>query len=357
MPYFSRLIGLLALIYPALLIYGSLFPLTGWNASGVAPLAFLHAPWPRYWTVLDLFANVALYLPLGLVWALWLLGRPRLKNFWWLAAVLAAALSCGVEVMQNWLPTRVSSNLDLACNTFGAVVGVALARWPGRRWLLAVQTWAARWLVLDASGELGVLLLALWFVGQWVPDGAAFVAGDWRALWTAWPPEWAPRFGERAAARLEAVAVAGYLLAVGLMLREILQRGRLEGLAVTCLFFLGAASCRAVAAALMVNTAAAFDWLTFGAESGLLAGSLLLLPAFALTPLLRRWTAVLALLLATLAINLAGPNPYGSSLLPPGSGGAFANFAGLTELVAVLWPLASLFWWASRWRRSPIMSG
>lgn len=354
---FARLIGLLALVYPALLLYGSLFPLFGWTDSGLRPLAFIGWSFPRYWTVLDLIANVGLYLPLGFLWAIWLIGRPGLQKIWWIATLAGVAMSLGVEVTQNWLPNRVPSNLDLVCNVLGAAIGVLLARYRGLRWLARLQVWANRWLIIDASGELGVLLLILWFVGQWVPDGAAFVSGDWRAVWTSWPPDWAPRFGETAAVRLEAAAVAAYLLAVGLMLRELLRGERWRSLAVVCLFFLSAATARAISAAVMVRPAVAFDWLTFGADSGLLAGTLVLVAACYLPARLRCWMALLALIGGTLAINLAGPNPYGLSLLPPTSGSAFTNFAGLTALIAVLWPLAALVWWAGRLRRSPIMAG
>ncbi|HET6718963.1 MAG TPA: VanZ family protein [Rhodocyclaceae bacterium] len=357
MPALVRLSGLLALVYPALLLYGSLFPLAGWRDSGVAPLAFLNAPFPRYWTVLDLLVNVGLYLPLGFLWALWLLRWRWLQKIWWIATVPAVALSLGVEVVQNWLPTRVPSNLDLLCNGLGGLVGVLLARRWGDAWMAALQYRIGRWLQLDRSAELGVLLLGLWLVGQWVPAGPVFVSGDWRGVWTAWAADAAPPFSEAAALRLEVVAVAGHLLAVGLMLRELMHGSRWQGLANVCLFFLSAATARAVAAAFMVRTAAAFDWLTVGAQHGLIVGSLLLLPAFFLPDRWRRRLAIAALPLATLAINLAGPNPSGLSVLPPEAGGAFSNFVGLTELVALLWPLAALFWWLSRLRRSPIMAG
>ena len=357
MPVFVRLSGQLALVYPALLIYGSLFPLTGWRDSGTPPLVFLSAPFPRYWTVIDLLANVGLYLPLGFFWALWLLRWPVLKKIWWIAALPAAALSLGVEVTQNWLPARVPSNIDLVCNVLGGVIGVMLARCQGERWMATLHQWIGGWIKLDRSAELGVLLLGLWLVGQWVPDGPAFVSGDWRALWTSWPPDWAPDFSESAGPTLEAIAVAGHLLAVGMMLRELMGGSRWQGLANAALFFLGAATARALAAAFMVRTAVAFDWLTVGAQQGLIVGGLLLIPVFFLPDQVRRWLAVLTLLLATLAVNLAGPNPYGLSALAPDAGGAFSNFFGLTELVAVIWPLAALLWWISRMRRSPIIAG
>lgn len=354
---FPRLIGLLALVYPGLLLYGSLFPLLGWRDAGVPPLAFLWAPLPRYWTALDLLANVGLYIPLGFVWTVWLLNRPYLQKIWWIATLPALLMSVGVELAQNWLPSRVSSNLDLACNALGAVSGVLLARLAGKRWLERLHGWVANNIQHDASGELGMLLLALWFVGQWVPDGTVLVSGDWRGWWAAWPPDWAPRFGEPAALRLESVAVAASLLAVGLMLREILRGRWWQGLAMTLLFFLLAVSSRTVIAALMVRPGAAFDWLTLGAQTGLLVGSLLLPGACLLPAAGRRWLALTALLVGMLAINLAGPNPYGPTAQPSGTVSAFHNFAGVTGLVALLWPLATLVWWVRRLQRSPIMAG
>ena len=357
MPLLIRLSGQLSLVYPALLLYGSLFPLAGWRDSGIAPLAFLGAPLPRYWTVHDLLVNVGLYLPLGFLWALWLLRLPALQKTWWIATLPALALSFGIEVTQNWLPSRVPSNLDLFCNFLGSVVGAGLARYRGVLWMAMWRQWIGRWMQLDRSAEFGMLLLGLWMVGQWVPDGPLFVTGDWRAAWPSGPPDWVPHFSDSAAPTLEAVAVAGHLMVVGLMLRELTRAGRWQGLANACLFFLCAATARALSAAFMVRTSVAFEWLTVGAEQGLIVGALVLIPAFFLPDRWRRWLAVSTLVVATLAINLASANPYGTSILPAAAGGAFSNFAGLTAMVTVLWPLAALAWWISRLRRSPIIAG
>jgi len=48
-----------------LIIYASLYPLTGWHDSGGDPLTFLGAAWPRYYTGFDLATNVVAYLPFG----------------------------------------------------------------------------------------------------------------------------------------------------------------------------------------------------------------------------------------------------------------------------------------------------
>jgi len=51
--------------YVLLIIYASLYPLTGWHDSGGNPLAFLGAAWPRHYTGFDLATNVLAYLPFG----------------------------------------------------------------------------------------------------------------------------------------------------------------------------------------------------------------------------------------------------------------------------------------------------
>ena len=48
----------LAQAYAALIVYASLYPFTDWRDQGIAPWAFLAAPWPRYWTGFDVAANV-----------------------------------------------------------------------------------------------------------------------------------------------------------------------------------------------------------------------------------------------------------------------------------------------------------
>ena len=55
----------LALAWLGLVVYGSLHPFSGWLDKGISPFAYLNGGWPRYWTVFDLAANVAVYVPLG----------------------------------------------------------------------------------------------------------------------------------------------------------------------------------------------------------------------------------------------------------------------------------------------------
>ena len=55
----------LALAYGLLVVYACLHPFADWHESGLAPLDFLSAPWPRYYRVNDMVLNVLGFVPLG----------------------------------------------------------------------------------------------------------------------------------------------------------------------------------------------------------------------------------------------------------------------------------------------------
>jgi glycopeptide antibiotics resistance protein len=83
--------------------------------------------WITYAT-LEFWANVAMFVPVGLFFLL-LLGRRR----WWLAIVLGVLLTCAIEFTQLFLPSRVSDPRDILANSVGASVGVIVAlivTWP-----------------------------------------------------------------------------------------------------------------------------------------------------------------------------------------------------------------------------------
>lgn len=79
-----------------------------------------------YWTELvlvDLAANLLLYLPLGLLVALRL---PRLSFGMWLLAVLA--ITAGIEVIQGVVLNRAADITDVVMNAAGGISGFAAAR-------------------------------------------------------------------------------------------------------------------------------------------------------------------------------------------------------------------------------------
>ncbi len=329
----------LALAYALLIAYACLHPLTGWTFTGLPLLDYLVAPWPKYFVVEDLVFNVLGYLPLGFVAAAALPPAWPARRTIALATIAAALLSFGLETAQNFLPTRVSSNLDLGANTAGALLGAAL----GARWghpLFDHRGWLSRWrlarVVPGHTGELGLILLGLWLLAQFTPDSQLFGSGDVRRLLGIPPPL---AFNPERYIVLEAVLTATTLVAIGLFARCMMRHPSPWPIAL--LVALGIAA-KTLAAAAFLNPGTPLAWLTPGAKQGLAAGLVLLTASLALPRVLQHALAGSALLLATALINLIPENPYDIAANLAAHPGGFLNFHGLTELVASLWPFAAL---------------
>lgn len=328
----------LALAYVALVVYASLHPFAGWRDPGISPLAFLDAGWPRWWTGFDLAINVLVYVPLGYLLTL-ALGRQTGKPMPALAgALLATLVSLCLEALQSWLPTRVPSNLDLACNALGGFVG-AIAAWHGGTHAL---TWLARIerriVAPVPHAELGLVLLGLWLLTQLSPETLLFGAGDFRQLLGLTP---AIGFGAPSFFALELTIIACNTVAIGLIARTLLA-DRASPVAVLLVFFLFALFVRGLGATLLVGPREAMAWLTPGAGLGLSIGGALLMLCLLVPPNWRVALAGLALMAGTVLVNLAPANPYSAAALATWRQGHFLNFNGLTRLIASFWPFLAL---------------
>ena len=113
-------------LYTALIVYGSWYPFSGWRSLGLGPFAYLSDPMPQYLTAFDVVTNVLGYMPFGALMVLALYPRWRGTLAVALAFVLGGLLSGVMEAVQTYLPTRVASNLDLAANALGALLGAAI---------------------------------------------------------------------------------------------------------------------------------------------------------------------------------------------------------------------------------------
>lgn len=137
----SRLLTTFALIYTALVFYGSLMPWDlDWDPAAVSKrLALVLDSLPFMSKVhvskIDLVSNFVLYVPLGfLVASRVALGRRRTMGRALSRALLwGGALTLAVEVMQLLLPTRTTDLHDLLMNTAGALAGGFLGWSCGRR--------------------------------------------------------------------------------------------------------------------------------------------------------------------------------------------------------------------------------
>jgi VanZ family protein len=328
----------LALAWCGLVVYGSLHPFTGWRDTGISPFIFLEGGLPRYWTVFDLVANVAVYLPLGFFLALALYGLPGRFTSLILAVLLAGGVSFGLETVQNWLPSRVPSNIDLACNTLGGLLGALWAYKVGPRALAGVANWQNRLIAPIPHAEYGLTLLGLWLLVPLSPETLLFGAGDLRqmlGLSAAVP------FAAESFMMIDASITAFNALAVGLIVRMLCARRLIAYLVVPLFLFLGLAI-RTLAAAILIGPNEALAWLTPGAQTGLgLAGAVLALTML-LPPTPRLMIASSALMAGTVLVNLAPPNPYSTAALAAWQQGHFLNFNGLTRLVGSLWPFLTL---------------
>jgi VanZ family protein len=328
----------LAITYALLLLYASLHPLSGWQDKGLPLLGYLIAPWPKYFGFDDLCVNILGYIPLGLTLV------PALSWNWsrrkrvLVTTLFAMLLSFSLESLQGFLPTRISSNIDLAANTFGALLGALIgARWgramfePGR----GLARWRERYIADGLSGDIALILIALWLLMQLTPDQLLFTGGELRRLLGIAPPL---PFGADRLIRFEAAQTASMMLALGLFARCTL---RVSGVAlVVALLFVGIGA-RIVASASFFIPSSPLIWLTPGVEYGLLIGIALLLCALRLPKVAQHALAGTSLLMASLLINVMPESPYSldTAIIRRAN---YPNFYGLCRLVAALWPFAAL---------------
>lgn len=342
----SKLPFYLAVAYTLLALYGSLYPLSGWRASGVDPCAFLGAAWPRYFTVFDLAANVLAYLLLGFLWATVLAARLPARAVLPLTVLAGGLFSFGLEFIQNYLPSRVSSNLDLASNTLGALLGaVAGLRW-GRHLLDGgrLNAWREWHFLGGVAGDRGLILVALWLLSQLNPETFLFGNGNLRSL-LGLPAAFAFEAGRFI--ELEMATVAAHTLAIMLIGNRLARNHPV----LLPLALLGAAlAVRSLAIMLLMQSMDGFAWLTPGTLGGLALGSVLSLAALERPPGERLALAAMALMLATVLANLMPDNPYLEDSLRVWQQGHFLNFNGLTRLTSSLWPFLALPWLMFSWR-------
>jgi hypothetical protein len=245
-----------------------------------------------------------------------------------------------MELLQNYLPSRVPSNLDLACNAAGALLGGLLgARWGSRALDDGrLARWRQQKMIKAYGTDMGVLLIAAWLMTQLSPETLLFGSGNLRQMLDLPPVQ--PFLPERFVSLEGAIAAAG-LLAAGLITTLLLRR---NARLLTSGLLLTAVLIKTLAHALLMGPAAAVAWVTPGNSIGLATGLGLWWGASFLVFPLQRAVAALALLFATVMVNVAPENPYLHNMLQIWNPGQFLNFNGLTRLICSLWPFLALPW-------------
>lgn len=354
-PTAPRLVPTSLVVYLIALIWGSLFPMRGWEYRGTPLLAFLVDPWPRWWTGFDLVFNVAIYLPGGLLVTM-LLRTAGLRGRAVLLALLGcSALAVGLEALQTLLPGRVPSRLDWLANTAGALLG-ALAAPLGERAVAGSQrALEARQAISGTDSAIGSLLLAGWVAIQWPAHRPLFGQGDLQApmaavaalagvAWTPVSGRLAPAHGEF----LEALGVTCAVVGAGLIVRELLPTRAPRALLTAVLVAIAIALQAAGSVALGAPRVA--GWLSAGTQGGLLAGALLLALLAAARRRTRLHLTIVALATGCACSTLFPLDAYHASAASAGAAGSLRHLEGLLRATAVLWPVAAIGWCVLRLR-------
>jgi VanZ family protein len=336
----SPLARILFGLYVLLTLYASLYPLAGWHDHGLSPFAYLTAPWPRYAGGFDVAANVLGYVPYGFLCVAALYPRVRGGAAFLIAVGTAAALSLLLEAAQSYLPARVAANLDVLSNVAGAAFGAlaALSAVPSLIEYGPLRRWRGGAFLPGAAIDVGLVLVALWLFIQLNPATLLFGAGDLRDLLS-------PGIGRARAPEffvtLEAFIGAANLVSVALLV-SLLSRPAQPVRAMFAALVLAALAVKVAAFAVIMHAENVLIWLTPGAEYGLLSGLIVALGAVALPRVLRLAAAAVLLMVATVLVNLAPPNPYLAATLKLWQQGHFLNFNGLTRLVSAAWAFVAL---------------
>lgn len=350
-PHGAPLARLALSIVVLLVVYASLYPFSGWANVGVPAFAYLRAPWPQYWVGSEIIANVAAYLPVGalFVWAVY----PACRGL--LAVALAVAccglLSGALEALQTYLPNRIASNVDLAANAAGALLG-ALIGTATAFWLIghgALARWRQRWFLPQAGPAL---ILAMLWVFMQIPrqpmlfgTGELWLLGDWAAL----PADvvgflWSPEPAQRIVAEqiCTAAAVVGAAMLPLHMARPVPARGILPVVLVAC-----AVLAKAALQPLAIPGQATGAWITAGSAAGMAAGLLLATGMAYLGPAWQRGLGITALCVQLAIVNLFPSDQYFDMTTAMARTG-WLHLESLTLGLSVIWPLAALFFLARR---------
>jgi hypothetical protein len=308
-------------------------------------------------------------MPLGMLVVLSL--HPRITG--WRAVLIAllagGLLSGAMEAAQTYLPTRVSSNVDLATNTLGALLG-AIGMAPFTARLIdrgGLRRLRARW--FEPQATFAILLLVLWPFAQVFPQEFLFSMGgvvrsilldpspdafvanvirnvfpslfDWHGGLQSHPE------ALKRQELLEALITGCSWVGTGLLATVVMRRGA-PMLPLLAALLSSALLVKAGATLLQFPAAGAWDWLSSGARFGLVVGSLLLVLLVRLPRGLRGALATLLLIALIVLSNVLPPSPYSWVSAQAWRLGRFVHFNSLSQWIGWVWPFLGVGYLA--WR-------
>ncbi len=342
-----RLRSYLVAGYALFIVYASLSPFSGWQEQGLDFLDVLAAPLSQTYTWFDAVVNLLAYLPFGLLLGLMFHPRLGIGLSVLMATLCGSVLSTTMEYAQMYLPSRISSNLDLLTNSVGVLAGSLIAvSIASRGWYVTLSHWR-RWLFYRGSAtDFGLALVVLWMFAQVNPSlpilGNMFIREVARQPFVATPVEpfkW-----------LESLAVVFNLLMLGMLLLTLLRQRR-NALIALMLILCGVALVKLIAAAILLKSWALLLWLNSEALIGIFIGLLLL---FAGVWMSRNATKLLAALVALGHLSIAfflldSNDPASARAIYHWHYGHLLNYNGLSQTILLAFPfLLLVYLWRIR---------
>ncbi len=240
-----------------------------------------------------------------------------------------------------YLPSRVSSNLDLLTNSISTLAGALLAvSIAPRAWFaLHLTRWRIHLFYPNSSRDFGLALVVLWMFAQVNPSlpmlGNVFIS-------QVAPPLFAVA-GDEPFSWLESLAVALNLLMLGMLLLTLLRQRRHAVsalLTVLCMVALA----KFVAAAILLKSWALLLWLNSEAMLGIFTGIVLLLAATRLPRMRLPWGAAFASLAYLVLAHwvLDNGSPSAAMRLYHWNEGHLLNYNGLSQAISLVFPFLML---------------
>ncbi|MXK61432.1 teicoplanin resistance protein VanZ, partial [Burkholderia pseudomallei] len=245
-----------------------------------------------------------------------------------IAAGLGTLLSASMEALQTYLPTRIASNLDLAANALGTLLGAALVAPATGALLERGVLRRLRFAWFEADGATPLLLAVLWPFAIVFPSPFLFGIGDWPAtLWEradvsmqdallAWLPaawqvtDWPQRVdGWLSDSAWEAV-LGGLMLFPALAVASLAMRPRAPRVRLLIAFVATTLVLKSAATYMQSATGLVVVWATPGARLGIELGFAAALVALYVPGAWRAALAAAALCAGVALVNLLPVNPF-----------------------------------------------
>lgn len=328
----------LAIVIP-IIAYASVRPFQGWRDPGRHPFGYLFAA-PQFGAPFDALLNVVGYVVLSFVLTLALFPRVigrRAFAIGFLGPMLCSVL---IEAIQTYLPGRFPSVIDVVMNTAGAMLGAAIAV-RSTPWLAdhrGGKHYRDRWLVPGHVTEIGLIVLAGWFVALFAQRTILFGTGDFRGNFGATLDLGLPPIVYSVT---EVYIVAANLVVAGLVLRLITS----DKVARVHWFFVLVAAAivtRVIAQLTFWKISSALVWITPEVLIGVISGMAVALLTLNLS---RRVAAIAALVLVATSLAVVNITPPDPALWLQSSAPRERMLIGLVlvaRYTAKGWPLAAI---------------